>query len=150
MMKRLGWMVVALGLLAATPVFAQAGDSTKPSLSAGRQLQAKVWVNTANGVYHCPDSRYYGKTKAGEYMTEAKARGSGYHAAQGNGCGSAPATGTAAPLPGSAAKVWVNLKSGIYFCPDSKYFGKTKSGKYLSEAEAKTDKYRPAGGKACG
>jgi hypothetical protein len=41
-----------------------------------------VWVNTASGVYHKPDSRYYGKTKQGKYMTEADAKKAGYRAAR--------------------------------------------------------------------
>ena len=32
--------------------------------------------------------------------------------------------------------VWVNLDSGVYHYPGTRYYGKTKSGKYLSEAEA--------------
>jgi hypothetical protein len=37
----------------------------------------KVWVNTETHVYHNEGSRFYGKTKAGKYVTEAEARAEG-------------------------------------------------------------------------
>jgi hypothetical protein len=46
----------------------------------------KVWVNTASNVYHCPGERYYGKTKAGKYMTEPEARAAGAHGEKNNTC----------------------------------------------------------------
>lgn len=46
-----------------------------------------VWVNTDSGVYHCPGTRWYGKTKYGRYMKQRAARANGYRPAYGAACG---------------------------------------------------------------
>ncbi len=45
-----------------------------------------VWVNTASKVYHCSGTAYYGKTKAGKYVTEDAAKAEGDRADAGRPC----------------------------------------------------------------
>jgi len=49
----------------------------------------------------------------------------------------------AQPPPGSGM-VWVNLDSGVYHKEGTRYYGKTKNGKYMSEADAIKAGYRAA------
>ncbi len=61
---------------------------------------------------------------------------------------SAPASTSpgVAGAPGSNAtgQVWVNTRSGKYFRPGSRYSGKTKEGRYMTEAEARKQGYTAA------
>ena len=41
-----------------------------------------VWVNTRTGVFHLRGSRWYGRTKDGEYMSISQAEKDGYSAAE--------------------------------------------------------------------
>jgi hypothetical protein len=61
---------------------------------------------------------------------------------------SAPGT-TPAQAPANPTDVWVNLSTKAYHCPGTKYYGTTKHGKYMSEADAKAAGFHPSYGKAC-
>ncbi|GAB2651452.1 hypothetical protein [Arenimonas aestuarii] len=118
---------------------------------------SRVWVNTNSGVYHCPGTQYYGNTKRGKYLSESEATESGYRAAYGKRYSPAAArTGQSAAKQGLIAEpqarsteVWVNTSSGVYHCPGTRYYGATKRGRYMSEADAVAVGNRPAYGARC-
>lgn len=46
-------------------------------------------------------------------------------------------------------KVWVNIPSNVYHCPGTRWYGTTKHGEFMTQAEAQKKQYRPAHGKVC-
>jgi hypothetical protein len=64
----------------------------------------------------------------------------------------APTTTASSGIPapgGGPGMVWVNTDSKVYHCYGTKYYGTTKAGKYMSEADAKAAGNRPDHGNAC-
>ena len=47
------------------------------------------------------------------------------------------------------AQVWVDLRTGLYYCPSTDLFGKTPKGKYTTQRDAQLDQFQPAYRKAC-
>ncbi|HEY3383356.1 MAG TPA: helix-hairpin-helix domain-containing protein [Vicinamibacterales bacterium] len=68
---------------AAAPAAAAPAKAAAPGVAAAQPpAPGMVWVNTLTKVYHKEGDRYFGKTKAGKYMTEEEAIKAGYRAAK--------------------------------------------------------------------
>lgn len=49
----------------------------------------------------------------------------------------------------SSIKIWASQRSGLYYCPDSKLYGKITPGVYMLQSDAIQNGYRPAGNEMC-
>jgi hypothetical protein len=76
------WIEAYKKYVSESPRASSGGETRSPPANAAPN---EVWVNTRSGKYWKPGSRYYGKTKEGEFMSELDALDRGYSPAGGTG-----------------------------------------------------------------
>jgi hypothetical protein len=80
-------IVVLLSVIACGSSQAVANRDRQLATQSAESAKVIVWVNTNSGVYHCPGTRWYGKTKSGRFMTQREAQSKGHRPAYGAVCG---------------------------------------------------------------
>jgi hypothetical protein len=124
----------------ASPPPAGAAVSASPVAKAGRKT--KTAAAAAPAVSPSPSPAK--KTLADLFKPQTSASPAAANAAPARATGaSATMNATAAP-GGGHGLVWVNSDSHVYHKEGSRFYGKTKKGKYVSEADAIKEGDKPA------
>ncbi len=156
-------MAVAAGLLVAHGLMAQA-PANGPANATGMCKDGTYWTGASKS------GACRGHQGIKDWYATPSTAASGAKTTAPTGATPAPTPASAAPqtpAPKAAAKttttassgtpvagggpglVWVNTDSKVYHCYGTKYYGTTKQGKYMSEADAKAAGDRPDHGNAC-
>lgn len=155
--KRLiGSLALAAGLLGSQIGMAQA-PSGAPAGATGQCNDGTYYTGaTKKGACrgHKGVKEWYGAPTDSAKAPPATGTSEAAPASTANPAQSAPASqsksSTATPAPGGGPdKVWLNTASNVYHCPGTRYYGTTKAGAYMTEAEAKAKGARPDHGKPC-
>jgi len=128
----------------------------------GLALSLATYAQAPAVTATCKDgSPFSGTTRAGACRGHGGVQAWGNEAPSATAPTTAPAaaspTTTASPLPQTqttrgvpgAGQVWVNTKSKVYHCQGDRWYGKTKAGEYMPEAQAKSGGFRPDHNKTC-
>lgn len=158
-------IIATAGLLAASFALAQT-PATAPAGSTGLCNDGTYYTGaTKRGACHGHKGvkDWYGATAAATPVAPAATAPAAAPAAA-TAPAATPAAATAPAKPsaktaftppataapgGGPGLVWGNESSKVYHCSTDRWYGKTKHGKYMTEADAKAAGYRPDHGKAC-
>ncbi|MDO8065604.1 signal peptide protein [Janthinobacterium sp. SUN206] len=150
-----------LAMLAVSATFASQAFAQTPTTAPSAAPKPSA---TAMGNPASPDAAPMLKCKDGSAPVGQSTHGCRGHggmmanaasAKTASGTASAAAVASKAPpaqmAPGGGdGKVWINTSSKVYHCEGDKYYGKTKKGEYMAEADAKAKGFHGEHGKACG
>src|ERR1700721_2298843 len=146
--------VLLAALMLSPASFAQA-PADAPAGTTGLCKDGSYWSGaTKKGAcsHHQGVQTWYGAAAGGSSRGAAPAAAAPAAPRAAPKAPTAPAKSSSTTPPADAAPgggpglVWVNSSSKVYHCPSDKWYGKTKQGAYMSEADAKAKGNRPEGG----
>jgi len=144
-MKSFGLIAVLAAALMAAPVFAQEAPAAAGSMTVHCKDGTTQTVSTTKGACHGHKGidKSAGNTAASSTPAAAPAAASKPMAK--------PEPAATPAAGGGAGQVWVNTgsKTKTYHCEGSKWYGKTKQGKYMSAADAQAAGYHAAKNEKC-
>ena len=123
--------IASLSLCALTLSFATAFSSAAPEKEQSSQPSATPSQSSSDAAKKTPGSNSQSNAATATSNTTP------------NSTSNTTANAQAAPAKKSGM-VWVNTETGVYHRPGSRWYGKTKKGKYMTEADAIKAGYKAA------
>jgi hypothetical protein len=152
MKTRICLIALVVGILASQVCMAQA-PAGAPAGATGLCNDGTYYTGaTKKGACrgHKGVKDWYGATAATPEKAPAAAAASTPAATPAPAPAAKPMANSAAPAAGGGpGQVWLNTKTNVYHCPGTKWYGTTKAGAYMTEAEAKAKGAHADHGKAC-
>jgi DNA uptake protein ComE-like DNA-binding protein len=124
--------------------YSSVDDLKKAGVSTNEinKIRDTVTVSAAGGAAKAAGSAKP-ETATTESKTSTENKSSSSHAGQSSALPQSDKP-AATPPPSGSGMVWVNLDSKVYHREGDQWHGKTKHGKYMTEADAQQAGYRPA------